>query len=349
MLNNYFEDAVSFERLYKGMKKSCRNVRWKDSVIGYETNGLMNTLALSEKLKKGTYKISKYQIFTIYEPKVRIIVASRLVDRQAQRALCDAGLYEDITEHFIRDNVACQIGKGTDDALNRLKIHLRKYYVKNDGDGWVLRCDVHHFFPETKHDVAKAMIRKYVSDGRAADMVCNVVDSFEGDKGIGLGSQISQLVELLVLNDMDHFIKEQLRIKHYIRYMDDFVLIHPDKEYLRWCKIQIAEYLAGLGLELNRKTTLHPLRQGIVFLQWHFKLTDTGKVLMLIAPKKNSRERRKLKKLHGQEAEGKIPEGTTYGSYQAWMANAARGNTFRARQKMANFYSNLRKDENHVD
>jgi len=349
MTINYFEDAVSFERLYKGMKKSCRNVRWKDSVTGYEANGLLNTLALSNKLKDETYTISKYQIFTIYEPKVRTIVASRLVDRQAQRALCDAGLYRDITEHFIRDNVACQVGKGTDDALNRLKVHLRRYYTKNGPKGWVLRCDVHHFFPETRHDVAKAMINKYVSDGKAADMVCDVVDSFGGEKGIGLWSQISQLVELLVLNDMDHFIKEKLRIKHYLRYMDDFVLIHPDKEYLRWCKTQLSEYLAGIGLELNRKTSLHPLQQGIVFLQWHFKLTDTGKVLMLIAPKKSSKQRHKLRKLHEQEKSGKLPAGTTYGSYQAWMANAARGNTYLARKRMAEFYSTkIRKDDNNV-
>lgn len=99
---------------------------------------------------------------------------------------------------------------------------------------------------------------------------------------------------------------------------------------------------------LNRKTTLHPLRQGIVFLQWHFKLTDTGKVLMLIAPKKSSKERHKLRKLHRQEAEGEVPPGTTYGSYQAWMANAARGNTYQARKRMAEFYSTLRKDDNNV-
>lgn len=63
-------------------------------------------------------------------------------------------------------------------------------------------------------------------------MVCRVIDSFEGDRGLGLGSQISQIMELLVLNDLDHFIKEKLHIKYYIRYMDDFILIHPDRGYL---------------------------------------------------------------------------------------------------------------------
>lgn len=309
MKQNYYNTATSFDCLYKGLKKSCKNVRWKDSVTGYEANGLLNTLILRDRLMSGTYTISKYQIFTITEPKVRRIVASRLVDRQTQRALCDAGLYEDISEHFIRDNVACQVGRGTDDALNRLKVHLRRYYVHNGNTGWVLRCDVHHFFPETRHDIAKAAVRKYVSDPNAADRVCEIIDSFGGEKGIGLGSQVSQLVELLVLNDMDHFIKERLHIKHYIRYMDDFILIHPDKEYLRWCKQQISAYLDSIGLQLNQKTMLHPLKQGILFLQWHFMLTDTGKVLMLIAPKKSSKQRHKMKKLLQKEIAGEVPVG----------------------------------------
>lgn len=80
--------------------------------------------------------------------------------------------------------------------------------------------------------MAKQAARKYISDVKAADMVCRVIDSFEGEKGLGLGSQISQIMELLVLNDLDHFIKERLHIKHYIRYMDDFILIHSDKCYL---------------------------------------------------------------------------------------------------------------------
>lgn len=347
MNKDYYDDAISFDNLYKGLKKACRNVRWKDSVIGYEFNGLSRTHELRQRLLDGTYQISPYEVFTIYEPKERTIVAARLVDRQFQRALCDNGLYQDIVEHFIRDNVACQKCKGTDDALHRMKVHMRRYYNKYGADGWVLKCDLHHFFPETRHDIAKNAVRKYASDPRAADAVCDIIDSFEGDTGIGLGSEVSQLVELLVLNDMDHFIKEKLHIKYYIRYMDDFVLIHNDKEYLNYCLKQITEHLTGLHLTLNKKTSLQPLNRGVKFLQWKFILTDTGKVLMLINPKKCTKERRKLKKLYEKEQAGLVPEGATYASYQAWMSNAQRGNADRARQKMMEFYYNLiRKGDN---
>ena len=338
---DYYGNAISFDALYKALKRVCRNVRWKDSVVGYENNDLRNTLALHNALADGTYKISEYQVFTIREPKERIIVASRLPDRQMQRALCDAGLYTDITEHFIRDNVACQRGRGMDDALRRMKVHLQRYYRKYGTGGWVLKCDVHHFFPSTRHDMAKAAVRKYVSDTRAADAVCTIIDSFDGDTGIGLGSEISQLVELLVLNDLDHYIKERLRIKHYVRYMDDFILIHPDKAYLQFCRKAIAMYLDGIGLTLNRKTNLAPLRQGVKYLQWRFVLTDAGKVLMLMDGRKFARQRRRMRKLWAQEQAGRMPTGTMRDSLQAFLANAARGNTYRQCTKIKRYYKEL--------
>lgn len=340
-MSDYYENACTFESLYRALKRCCRNVRWKDSVVGYEANGLKNTLELSESLQNGKYKIGKYQEFTIHEPKERKILASRLVDRQFQRSLCDSGLYRDITEHLIRDNVACQNGRGVDDALNRMKVHLRRYYSHYGADGWVLKCDIHHFFPETDHEVAKAAVRKYVSDSMAAEAVCDVIDSFGGNRGMGLGSQISQLIELLVLNDLDHYIKERLQIKCYIRYMDDFILIHPDKAYLQKCLTIIRWEAEKLGFKLNSKTQLLPLRQGIQFLQWKFILTDTGKVLMLMHSSKLAKQRRRMKKLWKREQEGSVKPGATRESLKAFLANASRGNTWRIQQTMISFYEEL--------
>lgn len=344
-MNDYFDKSVSFGNLYSGLKKSCRNVRWKDSVIGYENKSLLNTYRLRRNLVNKTYRISRYQVFKIYEPKERIIVASRIVDRQFQRSLCDSGLYKDITEHFIRDNVSCQLNKGTDDAINRLKIHMRRYYNKHGNSGWVLKCDIHHFFPETSHEVAKQAVQKYVSDRRACETVCTVIDSFEGDRGIGLGSQISQLVELLVLNDLDHFIKEKLHIKYYIRYMDDFVLIHEDKTYLQYCRKAIQEKLSELDLRLNKKTSIYPLEQGIKFLHWRFIFSDSGKVLLFMEHSKLTKQKRRMRKLWSIEQEGIVEPGSTRMSLQCWLSNANRGNTYKERSEMISFYHTLTGEE----
>lgn len=99
-----YEQVISFDSLYKGLKKCCKNIRWKDSTVGYEGNALKNTYRLRQSLLNGKYRIDKYQHFTIYEPKQREIVATRIKDRQFQRSLCDNGFYEQITKSFIADN-----------------------------------------------------------------------------------------------------------------------------------------------------------------------------------------------------------------------------------------------------
>lgn len=338
-MKDYFDDAITYGNMRRALKRCCRNIRWKDSVVGYELHAPQNTHKLIEEIKSGTYEISPYQHFTIYEPKKRDIVATRIADRQVQMALCQAGLYKDLTEHFIYDNCACQSGRGTDFALNRLKTHLHKYYRQHGRDGWALKCDIHHFFPSTRHDVAKAAVAKRIGDHKALKMVEDIIDSFDGDAGIGLGSQISQLVELCVLDDLDHYIKERLKIKHYIRYMDDFILIHPDKEYLKYCRTEIEKRLNAIHLTLNAKTTIYPVKQGIKFLQWRFVLTSTGAVRMTMSGDKQGRERRRLSKLIEQERSGKLPKGTAECSLTSWIANAERGDTYHQVKHMKQYYN----------
>lgn len=335
---NYFYDAMTYGNLRRALNRCCRNVRWKDSVVGYELHAAQHTHQLMKSIRDGTYKISPYQRFTIYEPKRREIVATRIADRQVQMALCDGGLYDDIVEHFIYDNCACQVGKGTDFCLKRIKKHMCDFYRKHGQDGWALKMDVHHFFPSTRHDVAKAAIAKRVSDKMACKFVFDIIDSFGGDMGIGLGSQVSQLVELAVLDDLDHFIKERLGIKHYVRYMDDLILIHEDREYLKKCWELIAEELAKIGLELNKKTTIYPLKQGVKFLQWRFTYSGTGKIRLSIDSKKMGKQRRRMKKILRKEFTGEYAPGTAYTSLIAWRANAARGHSYFQRVEMTHYY-----------
>ena len=341
MKDKTVDDAVTFKELYKGLKKSCCNVRWKDSVTGYEANGLKNTYLLRQSLLDGTYKISGYQRFKVHEPKEREIVATRLKDRQFQRSLCDNVLYPQITRSFIRDNCACQRGKGVDDALDRLTVHLRRYYFKHGPNGWALKCDIRHYFAETPHDVAKAAIRKRLTDQRAAYYTDAIIDSFGGDKGIGLGSQVSQITELAVLDDLDHYIKERLRIKHYLRYMDDFILIHEDKSVLRAALAEIEKRLSALGLTLNEKTQILPLKNGVLWLKWRFVLTDTGKVIRKICMKSVVRERRKMRKMAKLAVAGRIPVAAITESFITWKAHAQRGNCRKIVADMQKLYDKL--------
>ena len=408
-----YEHIISFWELFKGLLKSKRGVMWKDSVAGYFIHGLKNTYRLRHDLMSGQYRLSQYQLFYITEPKLREIIATRIRDRQFQRSLCDNILYPETVKHYIRDNCACQKGRGIDDALNRMEAQMHKYYRKHGNKGWVLQCDIRKYFPSIDHNVAFDVLRKYIKDFDAFVAACEVIESFcyshilkrlvalgydrtkrktmnlahrmtvarvtllrikltgKGDAeqikkrllkallnepdgkalydwvidenfvGIGLGSQVSQIVALTMLNDLDHFIKEKLRIKHYVRYMDDFILIHPDKEYLKYCKQEIEKYLQSMKLTLNEKTHIYQLEQGIIFLKWRYLLTDTGKVVRKMSDKSIAKQRRKMRKFVNRLKEGKMSMTDVYNSYQSWRANALRGDTKSIVHKMDLYYKNL--------
>ena len=186
---------------------------------------------------------------------------------------------------------------------------------------------------------------KRIPDPWVREQIYTIVDSFDNvapDHGMGLGSQITQLVQLAVLDDLDHYIKEVLRIKGYVRYMDDFILIHEDRDHLKRCLSEITDQLHGIGLELNtKKTVIQPVRNGIHFLGFSFRLTESGKVLQTVLHKKVSKERRKLRKLVQRVKAGEMTRQHVDECYKAWRAHVAKGNCQSLLSRMDSYYVSL--------
>lgn len=331
------------------MKKCKKGVMWKDSVSRYYNNGLVSILKLANSLEDNSYKIDKYYEFTIYEPKRREIVSTRFKDRIFQRSLTDNYLYNKITNRFIYDNGACQIDKGTDYSMDRLNCHMQRYFRQHGLDGYVLKVDMKDYFGSTSHDVAKTALRYSVEDEWVLSHTDKIINSFnQGENpniGMGLGSQITQLIQLAVLDKLDHYIKEELKIKYFVRYMDDLVLIHNDKEYLKKCLYEITINIESLGLKLNaKKTQIFPLKQGINFLGFKFKLTDTGKVIRLLLKENIKIRKRKLRKYKSLVDEGKMTREKADECYKAWKAHANKGNSYNLLKRMDEYYANLWKE-----
>lgn len=330
---------LNFKNMYKAANKCCNNVRWKTSVTQFEMNKLKNTTNSIRNIKIGKYKLSKYQTFTIYEPKLRSITATRIIDRQIQRSLCDTTVYNLLTKSFIYSNAACQKGKGTDFALKDFKKQLQKHYRKFGNTGYYLKCDIHHFFENILHDVLKEKLRKHITDEHILFMLFHIIDSF-GEKGLGLGSQVSQLLALFYLDELDHKIKEFLHIKVYTRYMDDFILVSRDKEQLKNAKDVITQHLNLLGLTLNDKTTLQKLEYGVNYLNWRFLITDTGKVLMLPSCKRNTKRRHKLQRLMNQYKEDNIGLSQILQITNSMKAHLGKGNAYKSIIEIDNIINN---------
>lgn len=340
------ERICSFGSLYEAMHECKKDVMWKTSVAGFIKNGLANCYKLHNQLIDGTYNIDKYSYFHITDPKPRDIVSTRMKDRVFQRSLCDNYVYDEMTRGLIYDNPACQKGGGTDFTRKRLVRHLQQYHRKHGKEGFVLQCDISNYFGSTRHDVAKSVVDKRISNKWAKSHVYRIIDSYSTKespgKGMGLGSQVTQLIQLAVLDDMDHFIKERLKIRKYIRYMDDFILIHHDKEYLQYCRREIEKHLDKIHLKLNqKKTQLFPLKHGIKYLGFSFYLTNTGKVIKKLLRENVSKRRRKLRKLKVLVDEGVLTKQDVNESYESWKSHAEVGNTYTLVRNMDQYYKSL--------
>lgn len=337
-----YDKIFTFDNLYKSFRLSCRGVGWKASTQTFKVNAIYNINQIQRQLRDGKFKSKGFHEFDIYERgKPRHIKSVHISERVVQRCLCDYALVPTLSRSFIYDNGACMKGKGIDFALNRLTLHLQRHYRKYGTGGYALTFDFSKFFENVQHAPILAELSKRFSDARLVGLTTQLVKAF-GDKGLGLGSQISQVLALSYPNRLDHYIKEVLQIKAYGRYMDDGYLIHHDKAYLQKCLADIQRICAELGIILNpKKTQIVKLSRGITFLKTRFILTDTGRVVKKPNRRGITRMRRKLKIFKRWLDEGRFTKADIRSSVCSWLGHVKRCNSYQTRQSMRTLYREL--------
>lgn len=339
---NDFESVFSYENLYNSYKCCRRGVAWKASVQKYITQAPLNVYKTHSELMANKFKTPGFFEFDLFERgKKRHIRSTVIGERVVQRCLCDNALIPALQRTFVFDNGASMKGKGYTFAVNRITEHLHRHYRKYGQEGYILIFDFSKFFDNVSHQLVKKIIRNEITDERIRKLSDHFIDAF-GDKGLGLGSQVSQVLSLASANRLDHFIKEVLRIKENARYMDDGYLIHPSKEYLQKCLKEINSICDSLGIVLNKKKTqIIKLSHGFTWLKIRFFLTKTGKVIRKIYKHSVTVQRRKLKKLRIKLDKGKIEFADIAQSFQSWKAYASNFNAYYTIKNMENLYNQL--------
>ena len=342
---NVEENIIGFEALLNSMYKCKKHVIWKSSVAHCYLNGIEETLKLKSQLEDGTYKPRPTVSFTITRPKKRDIISIAFRDRVYQRSLNDQSIYPQMCKSFITANMACQKDKGTDAARDLLIEYLRRHYRKHGLKGGILQIDIKGYYPNMRHEVVEKQFKKHL-DTFTYDRAVEVLRTqYEGDVGVNPGSQMVQIAGISVPDPLDHYIKEELHIQGYIRYMDDLLLIHEDIAYLKHCQKVIAEKLSEDGFTPNtKKTKIVDIKDGCMFLGFFFRLTNTGKVVMLLDPKKVKEQRKKLYRLVKLAKAGEITKGKADYCYTSWKAHASKGNNYKMLQRMDTYYKNLWKE-----
>lgn len=329
-----FEKVIDFENMYRAYRTSKRGKGYKKSAARFNIMALEGLHALIEMLKSKTYRLSPYNEFKVYEPKERIIQTTSFRDKVVQHSLCDNVILPRLQEIFIYDNCAGQIGKGTLFGLDRLKTHMKEYYKRYGRDGYILKCDISKFFYNISHEQMKDIVAYYFGDDPDVCWLCELfIDSTDG-KGLPLGNQINQGFALLYLDGMDKLITGDLGIEFYGRFMDDFYLIFPDREYLKDCLCAITEYLDTLDLKLNSKTQIVPFRNGIDYLGFHTYITENGKVIRKVRNENKRNAQRKYRRMAKLVAEGKLPKEKLDASYSAYVNHISHGNCHGLKRSM---------------
>jgi len=201
--------------------------------------------------------------------------------------------------------------------------------------------------------VAKDVFRRYLPPNiyeRAAEVLDG---QYSGEVGFNPGSQMVQIAGIAVLNDLDHYTKERLHIKWYLRYMDDLIIIHPDKQYVEHCFDRIRGELDKIGFTMHpEKSKIYPIKNGIKFLGFKFTVTDTGKVLMRVLKEKVQAEKRRLRRLVKRVKAGKMTKQKCDEMYQCWRGTLKKrgtahkkredfGDNFKVVKSMDEYYKNL--------
>lgn len=337
-----FDWVFSYEHLYHSYRMCRRNVAWKASVQKYMTQAPLNVLQTYTRLMNGKFKTTGFFEFDIMERgKKRHIRSVTISERVVQRCLCDYALVPVLCRTFVYDNGASMKNKGYTFASKRLTQHLHEHYRKHGQDGYILLFDFSKFFDRVSHKLVKGILHKEFGDERLLALTEHFIDAF-GSIGMGLGSQISQILALASANKLDHYIKEVCGIRGYGRYMDDGYLIHPEKAYLQKCLEGIKAICDELEITLNtKKTQIVKLSHGFTYLKIRYYLLSSGKVVKKIYRRSVTKMRQKLKAFQKKVADGIMTYKDVYQSWQSWRAYAANFNAYRTIQRMGDLYNQL--------
>jgi RNA-directed DNA polymerase len=275
---NLFESIIAFDNVLDSAKKAARGKREQMPVLLFFDHLEDHLWQIISDLRNKTWQPGPYTTFSIYSPKPRMISAAPFRDRVVHHALI-AVVGPLLERSFIFDTWANRTGKGTHKAIRKYQEYLRRFR-------FVMKCDIKKFFPSIDHLILESMLRQKISCPETLWLIDAIIDNsnvqeehvhyfpgddlftpFERRRGLPIGNLTSQYFANYYLNFLDHFVKEVLQCKGYLRYVDDFVLFSDSKAALWEWKKAIGEYLQNFRLVLNsRRTELFPATEGKCFL-----------------------------------------------------------------------------------
>lgn len=362
-----YNNVYSYKHFVERLPKCKTNVGWKSSVQNYMINSITKMYSdyLSMKEHILPKPVSSHEI-TIYERgKERIITPIHVKDRLLQKIICDYALTPILTPKLIYDNGASLEGKGVQFSRQRLNKHLIQAIKEYGSDFYVLSFDFKSYFDSIPHSTCRMMLARYIEDKDIVEMAMEMIKSphnakilkikdkkkkdeellkLNNDeyKGICLGSQVSQIMALIVASDLDHYIKDVAKRKYYDRYMDDGDIFGKTKEELVELLEEMKKVCDVLGLVLNeKKTRISKISSGFTFLKVRYRVTDSKKIVKKMARRGITKMRQKLKKFRNKVDKHEMTLDNVYDSFQSWLEHSKIANSYNTVKSMLRLYIEL--------
>jgi retron-type reverse transcriptase len=275
MINHTYDSIITIENLLSTWERFLRGKKHKKDVIKFQAELATNITSLYTALKDRTYAHGPYSAFNVSDPKPRNIHKATVRDRVLHHLIYKE-LYWYFHFRFIHDSYSCRKEKGTHRALDRFNEFAGQVSKNHTRTCFALKCDIRKFFASIDHGVLKEILKRHIADPEILWLINQVVSSFHTTApgiGLPLGNLTSQLLVNIYMHEFDMYMKQELRVKHYLRYADDFAILSDDKKYLEELLPKIGLFLRErLKLQLHEhKVYIKTYASGVDFLGWvHF-------------------------------------------------------------------------------
>lgn len=367
------KDYTDANNLIAGFNKANKVSSWKYKTQCYRINLLKETCRLQQELRNHTYKQSEGSSFKICEQgHLRLIKALAVRDTVMQQSLTNTVLIPELAKYMIHDNGASLKGKGISFTRRRFEQHLAWHYRRYGREGYILKIDFRKYFDNIQHDKLRQAVAKHIDSKEVLWILDKILEANEQDisymdndfkespfnaleqaeiapelligkrklkRSLGIGSTVSQIAGIYLPTRIDTWCKYVRKVHCYDAYMDDRIIIHPSKEFLRQLLNEVTAMAKAMGFFIhNDKTQIIKLSHGFTFLKTRYSLTDTGRIIRKIPKDVIARERHKLNKLARLTAGGKLTVKQYKAQYRAWRGDKIRYNAYYALKETDKLY-----------
>lgn len=332
-----FSQICNYDNLLSAAMQCKRGKAKSSATLCFFDNLEENIINLLNELTWGTYELSPYRHFYVFEPKRRLISAPHFRDRVVHRAIYNV-IEPLFDKQYIYDSFACRRGKGTHSGARRAQQFIKRV-ESTSGKAYALKADISKYFSSINHSILKRFLNSKLNCEKTKDLLFYIINNSPSDKegvGIPLGNLTSQVFANIYLNELDRFVKHNLKAKYYIRYMDDFAIIHPCKTQLKFWLFEIEHFLnESLKLKTNNKTQIFPIAKtkGRALDFMGCRIYSTHKLLRKTSVK---RIKHTVKTLQKQFKKGDVSTKQINNHLQSWLGHAKHANAHSLTEKILN-------------